>query len=179
MTVPNPSPAASTLGQGLTMGQLLRLGQLCCGGGQAGGQWHQCTGAVRVPGLPAVVAELSATTLTPTGEAGTFGTTMGKDSVAVERRQLELGYSRVPPLRHSQARLWQSQSHTELEPQPRLRRAGIHPQQPTLSHTHSPGAHNYLAQPRAPALADRAAQALQPDQDWILPWAYPAQYRTK
>lgn len=93
MTAPIPSPAAPTLGQSLTMGQLLRLGRLCCGGGQAGGR---CTRAIRVPGLPAVVAELGATALTPTGQAGTFGTAVGKDSIAVERRQWQLGYSWVP-----------------------------------------------------------------------------------
>lgn len=177
--MPNPSSAAPILGQGLTMGQLLRLGQLCCGGGQAGDWWHRCTGAVRVPGLPAVVAELGATALTPTGEAGTFGTAVGKDSIAVGRRRLELGYSRVPP--------------------PGTARPGCGSPSPALSWSHSPssgepgytltsppcpaptalGLTNYLAQPGAPALADRAAQALQSDQDWTLPWARPAQHRTK
>lgn len=88
-----PQPCCSHPGPGLTVGWLL---QLCCGGGQAGGRWHWCTGALGVPGLPAVVAELGATALTATGEAGTLGTAMGKDSVAVGTRQLGLGYSRAP-----------------------------------------------------------------------------------
>lgn len=49
-----------------------------------------------MPGLPAVVAELGATALMPTGEAGTLSTAVGDDSVAVGRRQSVLGGAAVP-----------------------------------------------------------------------------------
>lgn len=67
------------------------------------------------------------------------------------------------PPRHSQASLRQSQSCTELESQPQLRRARTNPHQPALSSQsvqHSQGRQPW----------HRAAQALQPDQDWTLPW---------
>jgi len=70
------------------MGRVLWADQLCR---RAGGQQRGHTGAVGVPGLSAVVAELGATALAPAGEAGTVGTAVGNDGVAVGRRWSVLG----------------------------------------------------------------------------------------
>lgn len=97
-----PALPAPIPDQGLTVGRLLWVNKLCRGAGQAGGQRCWCTGPIRVPGLTAVVAELGATSLTPTGEARTLGTAIGDDSVAVGRRQSAWGGPAVPtgPLPH-------------------------------------------------------------------------------
>lgn len=91
-----PALPAPIPDQGLTVGRLLWVNKLCRGAGQAGGQRCRCTGPIRVPGLTAVVAELGATSLTPTGEARTLGTAIGDDSVAVGRRQSAWGDQHCP-----------------------------------------------------------------------------------
>lgn len=102
-----PALPAPIPDQGLTVGRLLWVNKLCQGAGQAGGQRCWCTGPIRVPGLTAVVAELGATSLTPTGEARTLGTAIGNDSVAVGRRQSAWGDQQRPqapchiPARHT------------------------------------------------------------------------------
>lgn len=183
---------APTLVQGLTVGRVLRVDWLCCVGHAGGWQrWH--TRAIGVPGLPAVVAELSATALAPAGEAGTLSTAVGNDSVAVGRKQSVQGDQQCPlctPAQHAAIPLpstarpcrGRSQLYTETELQPLLRRARTHCDQLRLQqsfpiqHPHSSSGVSWAdpAWPRAPTLAQTQLPAsCRWDRNWDISLSKP------